>query len=213
MSETAPTLSVDRMAFAFPHLPLFRDWSHDFPTGLTWVRGDNGCGKSTLLRLLGGALEPRAGSIRYGTIDAQTQPLDYRRHVYWCGPDGVAFDHLKPLEFFGFIASLYPGFDVALPAMLVEALGLEPFLERRIHQLSTGSRKKVAVIAAMAAMTPVVLLDEPLAALDRISSNVLKAHLASASLQSTRVWILASHEPLGDDARLAHRLDLPSNAG
>jgi ABC-type multidrug transport system ATPase subunit len=213
MSTPAPVLSVDQMAFAYPHLPLFRDWSHDFQPGLTWVRGDNGCGKSTLLRLLGGALEPRAGHIRYGVLDAQAQPLDYRRQVYWCGPDGPAFDHLKPLEFFGFIAGLYPDFDADLPALLVEALGLEPFLERRIDQLSTGSRKKVGVIAAMAAMTPVILLDEPLSALDRISSNVLKGHLASAARQRERVWIITSHEPLGDEVRSAHLLDLPSNAG
>ena len=213
MSATVPVLAVDGLAFAYPDLPLFRDWSHVFRPGLTWVRGDNGCGKSTLLRLLGGALEPRSGHVRYGDFDAQAQPLDYRRHVYWCGPDGPAFNHLKPYEFFGFVAGLYPTFDTALPAALVEALGLEPFLERRIDQLSTGSRKKVGVIAAIAAGTPVVLLDEPLAALDRASGRVLKSHLAQASRQRERLWIVASHEPLGDDAALARRLELPSNTG
>ena len=208
-----PVLSVEQMAFAYPDLPLFRDWSHVFAPGLTWVRGDNGCGKSTLLRLLGGALEPRSGRISYGEIDAHAQPLDYRRHVYWCGPDGPAFDHFKPQEFFGFVAGLYPSFDTALPAVLVEALGLEPFLERRIDQLSTGSRKKVAVIAAMAAGTPVVLLDEPLAAVDGASSRVLRRHLETAAAQGERLWIVASHEPPVDDGVAAHRLDLPAHAG
>ena len=132
--------------------------------------------------------------------------------MYWCGPEGPAFDHLKPNEFFGFVAGLYPSFDAALPAVLVEALGLEPFLERRIHQLSTGSRKKVGVIAAMAAGTAVVLLDEPLAALDRVSGCVLKNHFAQAARQRERTWIVASHEPLADDADPVYRVDLPSHA-
>jgi ABC-type multidrug transport system ATPase subunit len=206
---SAAMLSVEQLAFAWPGLPLFRDWSCDFAPGLTWVRGDNGCGKSTLLRLLGGSLDPRSGSIRYAGFDAQADPLDYRRHVYWCGPDGPAFDHLKPLEFFGFIAGLYPGFDTAMPAALIESLGLAPFLERRIGQLSTGSRKKVAVVAALSAGTPVVLLDEPLAALDRASSTVIKRHLAAAAIQRDRVWIVTSHEPLGDDVVPTRLLDLP----
>ena len=202
-------LSIDGLTFAYPGLPLFDDWSCDFEPGLTWVRGDNGCGKSTLLRLAGGVLEPRAGRIRYDAFDAQADPIEYRQRVYWCGPDGPAFDHLRPAEFFGFIAGLYPAFDVDLSITLVADLGLEPFLERRIRELSTGSRKKVAVIAAIAAATGVVLLDEPLSALDRFSARVLKERLAAASSEAGRIWIVTSHEPLGDDVP-ARLVDLPA---
>ncbi|MEO8935421.1 MAG: ATP-binding cassette domain-containing protein [Burkholderiaceae bacterium] len=203
-----PGLSVDALSFAYPGRLLFDGWSHVFAPGVTWVRGDNGCGKSTLLRLLGGALEPRAGTIRCGDVDARAQPNEYRRRVFWCDPDGPAFDHLKPAEFFGFIAGRYPGFDGRLSDALVRSLGLEPFLPRRIRELSTGSRKKVGVIAAIASGCTVILLDEPLAALDRASSHVVRDHLARAASIRDRTWIVASHEPLvdgGDEVALLER--------
>ena len=204
-------LSVDAMAFGYRGIALFDDWSHDFEPGLTWVRGENGCGKSTLLKLLGGALDPERGSVRYGVVDASLEPLDYRREVYWCGPDGVAFDHLRPLEYFGFIAGLYPRFDASIVEHWIERLSLAPFLPRRISELSTGTRRKVAVVAAMAAGTSVVILDEPLAGLDQASLRAMRMHFASVAEQRTRIWIVTSHEPLGDAATTAYTLDLPQH--
>jgi ABC-type multidrug transport system ATPase subunit len=201
-------LAVGDLAFGYAGRPLFDGWSHAFAPGLTWVRGENGCGKSTLLRLLGGALEPLGGSIRCGAIDARDRPLEYRREVCWCGPDTIAFDHLKPGEFFGFMAGLYPRFDADVAEAWVRTFGLEPFLDRRISALSTGTRRKVAVVAAIAAGTTVVILDEPLAGLDQASLKVMRAALADAADQRERIWIIASHEPIGDAA--ASTIDLPA---
>ncbi|MEO8151996.1 MAG: ATP-binding cassette domain-containing protein [Rhizobacter sp.] len=208
-ATVAPRLSAHGLVFAYPGRPLFNAWSHEFGAGLTWVRGHNGCGKSTLLRLLGGVLDPLAGHLQLDNIDAKNQPLDYRRQVYWCGPDGVAFDHLKPTEYFGFVAGLYPRFSTGEAAVLVEALGLAPFLNQRISRLSTGTQRKVAVIAAIAAGTSAVLLDEPLAALDQASLSVLRSYLAKTATQTDRIWIVTSHEPLGDADLRAAVLDLP----
>lgn len=203
-----PPLSVEGLEFGYAAAPLFFDWSHDFVPGLTWLRGDNGSGKSTLLRLLGGALEADGGTIRLGDVTAHAQPLAYRRRVYWCGPDGVAFDHLRPAEFFGFVAGLYPTFDASVVDRWVDAFGLRPFLPRRIRELSTGTRRKVAVVAAFAVGTDVVLLDEPLAGLDRASLATATAHLAKIADARDRVWIVASHEPLGPAQGPAHTVDL-----
>ena len=205
-------LIVSDLVFGYPGLPLFDGWSHAFAPGLTWVRGENGCGKSTLLRLLGGALDPREGVIGCGPIDARSRPLDYRREVCWCGPDTIAFDHLKPGEFFGFMAGLYPGFEVDVAEAWVRSLALEPFMERRISALSTGTRRKVAVIAAIAAGTSVVILDEPLAGLDQASLKVMREALAAAADQRDRIWIIASHEPIGDASTSASTIDLPTRA-
>jgi len=209
MTPASLLLSVDELALGYPGIALFDDWSHDFAPGLTWVRGENGCGKSTLLKLIGGALAPERGSLRCATIDAQRDPLAYRREVYWCGPDGIAFDHLRPNEFFGFIAGLYPRFDVAVAEHWVQRLGLAPFFARRISELSTGTHRKVAVVAALAAGTSVVILDEPLSGLDQASLDALRAHLASAAAARERIWIVASHEPLGEAAIAGMTLDLP----
>jgi len=208
MNEPAPLLSIDELSFGYPGIPLFHRWSHDFGPGLTWVRGENGCGKSTLLQLIGGAVDPHDGVVRCGAIDSRHDPLAYRREVYWCGPDGVAFDHLRPPEFFGFIAGLYPRFDVGLAERWVQRFALAPFLKRRISELSTGTRRKVAVVAAMAAGTAVVVLDEPLSGLDQVSLHAMRTSFAEAAAQRERIWIVASHEPLGDGTAVA-MLDLP----
>jgi ABC-type multidrug transport system ATPase subunit len=206
---TGLPLVVGQLAFWYPGRPLWAGWSYRFAPGLTWVRGANGSGKSTLLRLLAGALAPATGSLTVGAAEAAAQPEAYRRQVFWCGPDRVAFDHLRPAEYFGFLAGLYPTLDLAAIPALVQALGLAPFMDRQLDQLSTGSGRKVAVVAALCAHTPVVLLDEPLAALDARSAAEVRAHLAKAAQARRQTWIVTSHEALGEAAEHATVLDLP----
>ena len=203
-----PGLTVDGLSFWYPGRRLWTGWSHHFAPGLTWVRGTNGSGKSTLLRLLAGAEQPATGRLRIGAAEAATQPEDYRRQVFWCGPDRMAFDHLRPAEYFGFLASLYPTLDLSAVPALVDALGLSPFMERQLDQLSTGSGRKVAVIAALCAGTSVVLLDEPLAALDARSVATVRRLLGEAARARTQTWIVTSHEDLGEATADAALLDL-----
>jgi ABC-type multidrug transport system ATPase subunit len=217
--QSPALLTVTDLGFAYPGRWVFAGWSHAFAPGLTWLRGDNGCGKSTLLKLLAGALTPAAGRLVAAGADAEPSPLDYRRQVFWCGPDPIAFGHLRPPEWYAFLAGLYPAFDhAALPGQL-QALGLEGHLHKRIDQLSTGTGRKVAVAAALVVGAPVVLIDEPLVGLDRASIRHVQAALAQAARAakppaSPRAWIVTSHEPLGEAEALAQRLDLaPAGMG
>ena len=125
MNEAAtPLLQVRDLAYSYPARHVFAGWSADFAPGVTWVRGANGSGKSTLLKLLAGALPPLAGRLAVRGVDAAAQPLAYRREVFWCGPGAIAFDHLKPPEYFAFMRSLYPRFDTAAALARASALGL-----------------------------------------------------------------------------------------
>lgn len=202
-------LRAEGLCFSYGARPVFTMWSAGFEPGLTWLRGANGTGKSTLLKLLAGALEPFAGRRVAAGVDAAADPLGYRRHVFWCGPGAPAFDHLRAPEFFGFMATLYPRFADAPLADAVDGLGLRPFLRTRIAQLSSGNQRKVALAAALAAGTPVVLLDEPFNALDAGSAAWLHAALGRRATEATAVWLVASHEPPAPQARPAV-LDLPA---
>lgn len=202
-------LRAEGLCFSYGARPVFTMWSAGFEPGLTWLRGANGTGKSTLLKLLAGALEPFAGRRVAAGVDAAADPLGYRRHVFWCGPGAPAFDHLRAPEFFGFMATLYPRFADAPLADAVDGLGLGPFLRTRIAQLSSGNQRKVALAAALAAGTPVVLLDEPFNALDAGSAAWLHAALGRRATEATAVWLVASHEPPAPQARPAV-LDLPA---
>lgn len=199
---------VEGLGFSYGGRRVFAGWSHRFAPGLTWVQGPNGCGKSTLLKLLGGALEPFAGRRIAGGVEAAAQPLAYRRQVYWCGQDPIAFQHLTPAEVFGFLGGLYPAMEHATLPPLLSALGLEPFLGQRLETMSLGTGRKVAVAAALVMGTPVTLIDEPLAGVDVASMQVVADALAERSRAPGRTWIVTSHEDLGRAADGAALLKL-----
>ena len=189
-------LVVTDLSFAYPGRPVFDGWSAQFEPGLTWLRGRNGSGKSTLLKLLAGALPPLLGTLAVNGIDAAARPLDYRREVFWCGPGGIAFDHLRPDEYFGFIAGLYPRLSPVALAAHADGLGLGPHRGKRLSALSTGTQRKVALATALAVGTAVVLLDEPFNALDTASATYLQQALATCD-HTEQAWLIASHQDLG----------------
>jgi len=199
----APTavLQVQGLSFSYPGRHVFTHCSADFPPGLTWLRGSNGSGKSTLLKLLAGVLTPLTGRLWVSGIEAAAQPIDYRREVFWCGPGAIAFDHLRAPEYFAFLHGLYPRWDAAALSVQVHALGLDGFMTQRLNELSTGTQRKVWLAAALVAGTAVVLLDEPLNALDAASAARLLEQLALAARSTQQAWLVASHEPpLADEA-------------
>ncbi len=201
-------LRVNQMVFSYPERQMFAQWSRQFGAGLTWIRGHNGNGKSTLLKLLGGALVPHAGAIIANGKDAVRDPLAYRQQVFWCGPGAIPFDHLSPLEYFGFMRGLYPGFDDTALSSHVDAFSLRPHLRGRLCTLSTGTQRKVWISAALSAGTAVTLLDEPVNALDAAAAMHLLAVLNERACDAGRACIVASHQALGLAAQAATVIEL-----
>ena len=211
-----------QLDFAWPNRLLFHDWQADIGAGLTWLHGPNGCGKSTLLKLLAAALPAQRGLLRLeahapGAAPVQIDlaapgepPLDWRRAVVWCPPEGPVFDHLKAPEYFGFLAGLYPRFDAAALAQHIDGFQLALHTRLPIARLSSGTRRKIGLAAALASGARVLLLDEPLNALDEASTTHLCQTLQLLHQQSDRVCLVASHQPLAGLS--ATRLSL-SDAG
>jgi ABC-type multidrug transport system ATPase subunit len=205
----AAGLQVTGLQFAYPERELFLGWSHHFGTGLHWVSGSNGCGKTTLLKLLAGALPLGQGELLAAGISERADPLAYRRQVFWCGPGAMAFDHLNPLEYAGFMRGLYPRFDVAAWQHHVEGFGLAPFLQQCLRELSTGTQRKAWLACGLSAGTPVLLFDEPGNALDEHSF----AHLRSALVLQPGCCIVASHGDLGLQVPPERHLSLGAPSG
>jgi len=172
-------------------------WSQDFGPGLVWLRGANGTGKSTRLKLLAGALAPQYGSAELQGYDLLRQPLAYRRQVAFVGAEPPPFEHLSPAEYFAFLSGLYPRADAAAWRGHVEGFGLQPFLHQPLRSLSTGTQHKAALAAALALNTALLLLDEPLNALDAASLTHLRAQLQRAAEARDRLLLLVSHEEPG----------------
>jgi ABC-type multidrug transport system ATPase subunit len=199
------------LSFSYPGRHVLTMWSAEFKPGLTWLQGANGSGKSTVLKLLAGALPALTGHLQAGVFDSVQQPLDYRRQVFWCGPGGIAFGHLSATEFWAFMRGLYAPWDAAACAEHAAGFGLPPFVAQRLDTLSTGTQRKVWLCAALAVNTPVVLLDEPVNALDAASRTYLQRCLAQASLAAQQAWVVASHEALDPAVKVGAELLLRSS--
>ncbi len=140
---TPALLQAKGLCFRYPGRALFADWSTAILPGLTLLRGGDGRGKTTLLRLLAGTLPADAGQLRVHDVCLQEQPAAYRRQVFWTEPRSDAFDHLTAMEYLESLRGCYPGFDDQLLADLVDGLALAPHMNKPLHILSAGSKRKV----------------------------------------------------------------------
>ncbi|MFT5644712.1 MAG: ABC-type multidrug transport system ATPase subunit [Janthinobacterium sp.] len=189
---TPALLQAARLCFSYPQRALFVDCTLKIPPGITLLRGGDGSGKTTLLRLLAGELAASAGHLQANGIGS-ADPA-YRQQVLRTDPRSDAWDQMTPGACFTSVQQRYPRFDQqALPA-LVDALALAPHIDKQLHMLSTGSKRKVWLAAAFASHAAVTLLDEPFAALDRGSVATLVALLnAAAKANPDRAWVLADY--------------------
>jgi ABC-type multidrug transport system ATPase subunit len=194
-------LLINDLVFGWPGRPLFAGWSSHVEAGVTWVQGPNGCGKSTLLKLLAGALPMAHGSAclrlpGQPEMQAADDPLAWRQQVVWSGPDGPPFTHLTAAEQGGLLQQLYPAFDTKAWHAAVDALGLWPALGQTVAEMSSGTRRKVGLAGALAIAAPVLLLDEPLAALDAASMAYVRQVLETEQAAARRILVVVSHEPV-----------------
>lgn len=194
-SPPAVVLQVLHLEFGYEGVPIFRSFSASIPAGVGWIGGDESCGKTTLLKLLAAEFKPHAGDIRLGDTRAVVQPLAYRSQVFWTDPRTQAFDAMTPIEYWKGIEQRYASFAPALLSELVEGLALAPHLEKSLHMLSTGTKRKVFLAAAFASGAVVTLLDEPFAALDKSSAGLVLELLEEAASHQSRVWLVADYTP------------------
>ncbi|MGW2818553.1 ABC transporter permease [Streptomyces sp. NPDC001415] len=162
------------------------------------VVGENGAGKTTLLRALLG-LTPRAhAELRLGDLDVTALP-PHKRGVAWVPQDGALFPHLTALAntAYGLRAQgVTRGEARAAAQRWLDRLGVGHLAHRKPAQLSGGQAQRVALARALAARPRLLLLDEPLAALDQTTRahvrHTLRTHLAGFA----GVCLLVTHDPV-----------------
>jgi molybdate transport system ATP-binding protein len=148
------------------------DTAFSSDAGITALFGRSGSGKTTLVNAIAGLVRPDRGSITVNgdCLFDSTRGIDLaveRRRVGYVFQDGRLFPHLTVR------ANLNYGYALARSgeryvrfAQVVDLLGLEHTLERRPANLSGGEKQRVAIGRALLASPRVLLMDEPLAALD-----------------------------------------------
>ena len=203
-------LHIEGLRFAYPgQLPLADGWSAHIGAGVTLLYGDTGSGKSTLLRVLAGVL-PASGRLVLAGARLDAAPDAYRRNVFFCDPATDKFDQMTVHACTAALRADDPGFDEARWRALVEGFALVPHIDKKLYMLSTGSRRKVYLAAALASGRALTLLDDPAGALDAASVRCLWRTLAdfATSQQPGRAIVVASSDAI-HAVPLAATIELP----
>jgi ABC-type multidrug transport system ATPase subunit len=200
-------LKATSLHFSYPGQALFINFSARIAQGITLVRGGDGRGKTTLLRLLAGALPAQSGQLQIKNSDVQTQPADYKAHVFFTEPRSDVFDQLSVPDYFELQRTKYAGFDNNVLAAMTRGFGLQDHLHKQLFMLSTGSKRKVFLAAASASNAAVTLLDEPFAALDAASIRFASSWLQTEASNNSRIFVVADHVA-PDGLALTHTIDL-----
>jgi ABC-2 type transport system ATP-binding protein len=164
--------------------------------------GPNGAGKSTTIRCLLGLLTPTAGSIRVFGLDAARQGVAIRQRLAYVPGELRLPERLTATQFIASIGRLRGGFDPARRDLLAERLKVD--LQRPMRELSSGNRRKVALVLAFLANAELLVLDEPTSGLDPLIQREFIDLLLEARDAGTTVF-LSSHV-LSEVQRVADRV-------
>ncbi len=169
--------------------------------------GPSGCGKTTLLRMLAGFETPDEGAVRLAGDDIGRVP-PYRRPVNMMFQSYALFPHLTVAGnvAFGLKQDGLPKAQIeARVAEMLALVRLEGFERRKPHQLSGGQRQRVALARSLAKRPKVLLLDEPLAALDKKLREETQFELMDLQGRLGTTFVIVTHDQ-EEAMTVAHRI-------
>jgi iron complex transport system ATP-binding protein len=177
-------ITIDEITIVRDGREIIYDYSEQIPAGsITVIVGPNGCGKSTLLAAIAGDIAPDKGTITIDEMHPILTPASTLASIRSMAVQNqsftLGFTVREIVEMGG------PSADV------LQALGLTEIADRMVTTLSGGESQRVAIAQAIAQKTPVLLLDEPLAAQDIYSRRKIIALLQQLAEAGTTVVVVA----------------------
>lgn len=197
-SAVADVIRLDQVSFGYGSQLVVREVSVSVPAGaFVTILGPSGCGKTTLLRLIGGYLQPTAGRVWLQGRDVSGSAPQGRR-VGMVFQSYALFPHLTARQnvAFGLEVRRQPTATLgAIVETTLDRVGLSAAeRDRYPSQLSGGQQQRVALARALAIEPPVLLLDEPLASLDRHLRVQVRAELARIHRLSGVTTVMVTHD-------------------
>jgi ABC-2 type transport system ATP-binding protein len=203
MQSAAPIIETRELTKNYGRLAALEDCSLSVRPGEVFgLLGPNGSGKTTLLRLLMGFLRPTRGRATIATRDCYRDSVAVHAVVSYLPGDVRLARSMRGRDVLAFFARLRNQYSPLRSVELAERMGLD--LSRKVAQMSTGMRQKLALATVLAVDVPLLILDEPTSNLDpTVRSTVLA--LITEARAAGRTILFSSHV-LSEIERVADRV-------
>ena len=192
-------ISLENIAVSFDGEKILNDINLDIKDKefVTFL-GPSGCGKTTTLRIIGGFLKPDSGIVRFDGKEINNIP-PYKRHVNTVFQRYALFPHLNVYDNIAFGLKIKKFSDKEIQkrvGAMLELVNLKGFEKRSIDRLSGGQQQRVAIARALVNEPKVLLLDEPLGALDLKLRKDMQIELKriQQSLEITFIYVTHDQE-------------------
>ena len=190
-------ISIDHLTKNYGTLVALDSVSLKIASGEVFgLLGPNGAGKSTLLKTLVGILRPTSGTIMFDALDIQASPEKAKRMIGYLPENPSLYTGLTTQEFLQFVGKIRGVSNDVLDGEISESLkgfALEEKRNSLIGSLSKGMKQKVALIATNLHRPDILVLDEPLTALDPKTRVSVKDWIGSQTLRGVTT-ILSTHD-------------------
>lgn len=195
--EKPPIISLKNIAVSFDGEPVLKDLNLSIGDGeFVTLLGPSGCGKTTTLRIIGGFVKPDGGDVFFNGVKINSLP-PYKREVNTIFQKYALFPHLNVFDNVAFGMRVHGKSEKKIRETVNEMLGLvslNGFAHRNVNVLSGGQQQRVAIARALANEPKVLLLDEPLGALDLKLRKDMQVELKKIQKQTGITFLFVTHD-------------------
>lgn len=192
-----PSLCLEGVTAGYGRRSVLEDLSLEVPAGsLTALLGPSGCGKTTVLNVIAGLLSPTSGQVRLGRENLNNVAAE-RRHIGVVFQKPLLFPHLSVSDNVGFgleMRGVARSQRRAAADQALRLVQLDKFGDRRVSSLSGGQEQRVALARALVTEPRVLLLDEPLSALDEGLRSDMRALIRSLQRRLGLTTLFVTHD-------------------
>ena len=190
-------ITLKNIAVSFDGEPVLKDFNLSISDGeFVTLLGPSGCGKTTTLRIIGGFISPTSGDVFFGEKNVRDLP-PYKREVNTIFQRYALFPHMDVYENVAFGLRVQKKDKAEIEEtvrQMLSLVNLKGFEHRRVSTLSGGQQQRVAIARALANRPKVLLLDEPLAALDLKLRKDMQNELKNMQKQLGITFVYVTHD-------------------
>ncbi|MEK4701729.1 ABC transporter ATP-binding protein [Solibacillus sp. FSL R7-0668] len=189
-------LELQQIKKSFGTKDVLKDIHLTLPKGqIMSLLGPSGCGKTTLLNIILGLEQQSSGKIIWDGVDISQKPMQDRGfNIVF--QDFALFPHLNAYDniIYG-LRNQKKDIDENSVQEYIEFLELSPHLKKKVHELSGGQKQRVSIARTLVMQPDILLMDEPLSALDGVIKETIKERIQSISREFNLTTIIVTHDP------------------